>query len=529
MEFYQYIFENFSFNNGQLLTKDKGAIYLAPKESAVLHFMLENVHLVISKDAIIEHVWKGGLVSDESLTRCIYVLRRALGHSSKKRFIDNVYGKGYRFVPDVQVVDVPTKPVFPTEPIISSDITSNNISASQNACSIALFIFEMQHRYQAISLHDQLIDWLHCLDLPINVVSSFLTRSVQDYSSYVSAIEKSQADYYITGMEIRHGEKSIIRIELTRAKDHSVLYREGVHFTSDHHINYRLLCRAIFSLLSMVEPSMATDSGAAVNVYPPNSSVAQHDALQFSLSALKKFMPQAVKLKGHSNTSISDLCRIAGSYYAVANLGLMDYESVRHEMMIIVGKILASDPNNVIALSLQGLLLCAENNKEAASKFHLAMLLSPAVAEVYYYYACHLVRQGDLEKAMQMNNMCMELNDGFYSPKILRVIIHYLLGDIREAVRYGEETLNTDSPGNTIMRGLLALLYARLGELCKARALVKHIEEYKLSCEFIEYCYYEVTESVHPGIAKHPTRIAGNMTFAKPHSGNYFSLASWIK
>ncbi|MGL9736013.1 MAG: hypothetical protein ACR5LF_11650 [Symbiopectobacterium sp.] len=55
----------------------------------------------------------------------------------------------------------------------------------------------------------------------------------------------------------------------------------------------------------------------------------------------------------------------------------MDYERVWHEMMIIVGKILASEPNNVIALFLQWLLLCAENNKEAASKFHFAMLLAP--------------------------------------------------------------------------------------------------------------------------------------------------------
>lgn len=84
MEFHQFIFKGFSFHNGQLLTKDKGAIYLAPKESAVLLFMLQNAHTVISQDAIIEHVWKGGLVSDESLTRCIYVLRRTLGHSRKK-------------------------------------------------------------------------------------------------------------------------------------------------------------------------------------------------------------------------------------------------------------------------------------------------------------------------------------------------------------------------------------------------------------------------------------------------------------
>lgn len=78
------------------------------------------------------------------------------------------------------------------------------------------------------------------------------------------------------------------------------------------------------------------------------------------------------------------------------------------------------------------------------------------------------------------------------------------------------------------MRGLLALLYARLGELCKARALVKDIEKYKLSCEFIGYCYNEVAGVVHPRATKHPALLAEKMRFSRDHVGNSFSLASWM-
>lgn len=539
MEFHQYTFEHFYFKNGQLFTKDQRVIYLAPKECAVLLFMLENANAIITKDAIIDHVWKGGLVSDESLTRCIYVLRRALGHTSKKRFIDNVYGKGYRFVPSVALQAVPAEPrVMPTPSVRISDIALPKESSAENACSIALLLFDMRQRYQAASLHDQLVDWLHCQKLPINVVSSFFTRSAQDQSSYLLAIEKSRADYYISGVEIAQGDKSIIRIELTRAQDHTVLHREGVQFTTDYHLNYRLLCRAILTLLSAIKPGLGIESGLADAGRALNQPIVPHDALQFSIPALKKYMPKAVNVRGYRDNCVNELCRVAGSYYAIANLGLMDYESVRSEMMIIVAKILASEPNNVIALSLQGLLLCAENNKEAASKFHLAMLLSPSVAEVYYYYACHLVRQGDFNKALQMNNMCMELNENYYSPKILRVIIYYSLGDIQEAIKYGEAVLATESPGNTIMSGLLALIYARRGEIHKAKALARNIEKYKLSCEFVWYCYNEVAgagQSLSDPCGSGPcanrerdANAAPKMMLNRPQGANSFFLASWL-
>ncbi len=239
-------------------------------------------------------------------------------------------------------------------------------------------------------------------------------------------------------------------------------------------------------------------------------------------------MPQADNHQEYDDRDISELCRIAVSYYAIANLGLMDYQRVRTEMMLIVDKILAAEPNNAIAISLEGLLLCAENNEEASSRFHLAMLLAPSVAEVYYYYACHLVRQGDFNKALQMNNMCMELNENYYLSKILHVIIHYLLGDIPQAITYGEAVLATESPGNSVMSGLMALIYARLGELCKARALARNIEKHKLSCEFMTYCYNEVIGIAQSGIRPIGSNIDKNMTIKEFNSTNSFFLASWI-
>ncbi|WP_320410101.1 winged helix-turn-helix domain-containing protein [Candidatus Williamhamiltonella defendens] len=40
-------------------------------------------------------------MSEESLTRCIYVLRHLLHENKNNRYIDTVYRKGYRFIQPV--------------------------------------------------------------------------------------------------------------------------------------------------------------------------------------------------------------------------------------------------------------------------------------------------------------------------------------------------------------------------------------------------------------------------------------------
>ncbi|MBU4680517.1 winged helix-turn-helix domain-containing protein [Cedecea davisae] len=249
-----YKFDNFCFRQGRLTCDHKGEVELAPKESAVLNLLLERANSMISKEEIISKVWKGGVVSDESLTRCIYVLRRVLGQTDKKRFIKTVYGKGYRLLSSVKVCTESAR-----ESVESA--IENHISGSIENCSIALFPFEMENKVASAFLHDQLVEWLQNIkinnNIPIEVVSSSVTRAFEDYSDFLLAIEKSKADYYITGAEINHNGQSIIRVELVRSKDHSVLHREAMKLSDDNHFNYNALCRVISALLSNISKSIA--------------------------------------------------------------------------------------------------------------------------------------------------------------------------------------------------------------------------------------------------------------------------------
>lgn len=68
---------------------------LPPKELQVLRLLLESEGVLMTKDRLLELAWPQGEVAEESLTRCIYSLRKYLG--ADKGFIKTIYGRGYRF------------------------------------------------------------------------------------------------------------------------------------------------------------------------------------------------------------------------------------------------------------------------------------------------------------------------------------------------------------------------------------------------------------------------------------------------
>ena len=76
-------------------------VHLRPQSYEVLKYLAENKGRLISKDKLIEEVWKGRAVTDGSLGKCIEELREAFGPEAKQ-FIRNVRGRGYIFDPGVE-------------------------------------------------------------------------------------------------------------------------------------------------------------------------------------------------------------------------------------------------------------------------------------------------------------------------------------------------------------------------------------------------------------------------------------------
>src|SRR3974377_1565086 len=73
---------------------------LEPKSFRLLLFLVENPCRALTKDEIMAAVWPDAVVSDNSLTRAITQIRKALDDDSKApKYIETIPSVGYRFVP----------------------------------------------------------------------------------------------------------------------------------------------------------------------------------------------------------------------------------------------------------------------------------------------------------------------------------------------------------------------------------------------------------------------------------------------
>jgi len=71
-------------------------VHLRPQSYEVLKYLVENKGCLVSKDKLIEEVWRGRAVTDGSLVKCIEEVREALG-TDARQYLRNVRGRGYIF------------------------------------------------------------------------------------------------------------------------------------------------------------------------------------------------------------------------------------------------------------------------------------------------------------------------------------------------------------------------------------------------------------------------------------------------
>lgn len=89
----------------KLLAQGEKTIPLTPKVFELLVLFLENHGRLLEKDEIIQKLWKDSFVEESNLTFNIRQLRKILEDNAQKpKYIETVWGHGYRFIASVQKV-----------------------------------------------------------------------------------------------------------------------------------------------------------------------------------------------------------------------------------------------------------------------------------------------------------------------------------------------------------------------------------------------------------------------------------------
>jgi Tol biopolymer transport system component/DNA-binding winged helix-turn-helix (wHTH) protein len=102
-----YSFNGFELDvRRRLLFRNGQPVQISSKAFEVLLALLENHDRELSKDELMERVWRYQIVEDANLTVAISQLRKALGEkANENRYIVTIPGRGYRFVGELETGD----------------------------------------------------------------------------------------------------------------------------------------------------------------------------------------------------------------------------------------------------------------------------------------------------------------------------------------------------------------------------------------------------------------------------------------
>ena len=106
-----YCFEDFELDTWRGQLRRQGELIVSePKVFELVHYFVRNPDRLVTKNELLEVIWSGQCVSESVLNVAISKLRTALGERQGRRFVENHYGRGYRFVQPVRIVEGNPKP-----------------------------------------------------------------------------------------------------------------------------------------------------------------------------------------------------------------------------------------------------------------------------------------------------------------------------------------------------------------------------------------------------------------------------------
>jgi len=90
--------------NERLLRRGQEVVALPPKAAELLLALVERHGEAVRKEELLDVVWRGTFVEENSLAQNVYLLRKALGDHPGAQYIDTIPRRGYRFVAPVRTI-----------------------------------------------------------------------------------------------------------------------------------------------------------------------------------------------------------------------------------------------------------------------------------------------------------------------------------------------------------------------------------------------------------------------------------------
>ena len=483
----RYAFGDFVLEPQQqrLSRRDGSALPLTPRPFSALVLLVERAGQLVDRDTLIEAVWPGVVVDDNSLSQVISALRRTLADDSVgSRYIQTVPRRGFRFIAAVTLLPAPvdTAPIGadaaqriapPAVPLSTSASTVLPVSAPRRrwlhgalagaglglggtalwwwqrapsptpgppASTLAVLPFkplaaDARDELLALGMADSLIAQLSTVPgLAVRSIASVrrYAGSEQDALAVARALDVA---WIVDGSLQRHGERLRVTARLLRASDGSSAWsgRFDEQATSVFDMQDSISARVAQVLASTLTVGVGRLTPSA---HPGGTR--NPDAYQLYLAAGRQAQDMRADTLGRSIALYNQALEIDPAY-ALAWVGLAEAhrrllfgaDAVPSEVFdaagLAVGRALAVAPELAEAHTEQAFKRYWFDYDWAAAEhgFRSALALNPNVVMARFGLASLLLNEGRVEEGLAQMRTARELDP--MSPVLNALESAYLL------------------------------------------------------------------------------------------------------
>jgi adenylate cyclase len=478
----RYTFERWTLDCRRgALTGERGDIALRPKSFEVLRFMIENAGRLVSRDHVLDAVWPGVTVTEESLTQCVSELRQALG-DSEQRIIKTVPKRGYRFA-----VPVGSDPDASSSTI---DLPSSTYRMVDGP-SIAVLPFanlsgDTSQEYLSDGITEDIINGLSQFS-DLSVISRNSSFSYKGRAIDVREVGRQLGvRYLVEGSVRRFGDRIRITAQLVDAP--SGVRRWAERFDRQLGDIFSVQDEITQAVVSIVVAHLGNAEGERTARKNPSSWTA-YDLLLQGEQALRTYeqswapnhLYEARRLFAEAYKVDADnarICAMLGHTYVrgyaeplIEELGDRRIADHGYEL---VSKAVSLDPNLPLARAYLGWALFWLHQPEAAvAEYERAIALNSNFSD--WRFPAVLAYAGAPKRALEVVQAQFRL-DPFHPPHMHAFQGHALymlkryqeaLTPLRECIRRGPQVL--------LGHVWLAATLIRLGERAEARAIIADV------------------------------------------------------
>jgi DNA-binding winged helix-turn-helix (wHTH) protein/tetratricopeptide (TPR) repeat protein len=496
-----YEFKGFRLEATQRRLMYKGhSVPLKPKVLDLLLLLVERRGQLVVKEDLMSEIWADAIVEENNITVSMSMLRKVLGDDQdKRRFIETVPRRGYRFVADVnEIIESPpvregTRPVTgqpdsasKDEPIDSLAVLPQSLSSDPNV------------EYLSEGITESIINTLSRIrQLRVLACSRVVRFRGKEVDPQTVGLQLNvKAVMMIRVMRIE--EKLIIRSELVKVSDGSQLWGEQYNRSpSDILAIQEEIAKAIseslrFKLSAQDEMRLTmkpTENIEAFNLYLRGRYFWNKYTKERVLKAIEAF-EQAIQID--SNYALA-YCGLADAYFRLSNVHFRPLEVLPKAREAAL-KAVEIDEHLAEAHSSLALIHVYFDHDwiKAEKEFRRALELDPDLVSAHQRYGSYLTFMGRFEESIRHYETALELDPFSLQVNMNLATTYYLRGEYDRALNHCAKTIELE-PNYMPTRFLLGCIYIQQERLEEAIAEFQEIykldEEAYLALGFMGYTH----------------------------------------